>query len=255
MENNLRKKITALFELRQIPRMLVWSGHSRAGEFIERLYRLQEKIYYLDKYLESNWELENARLLDLWVPIIGELQQFQLSAQEMESMIADLRTYQKMEEEMRQGNFHHQMPIDYSYYIKSCDVRLMRQLIFREFSELASMHSLEDWVLFDFLTEIQDDLEDLAEDLQIFNGNRLLLSLIHSGTRATRREYNAFLDEIERSLREKHKQPDPESDIQKILSEDTRAQLTATRKLLDQTLKFSANLRLNEASIKRALSS
>jgi hypothetical protein len=51
-------------------------------------------------------------------------------------------------------------------------------------------------VYYDRITEVNDDIADLVEDLKTFNGNRFLISILRKGIRKTVKQYQTFLLEV-----------------------------------------------------------
>jgi hypothetical protein len=87
------------------------------------------------------------------------------------------------------------MPIGLFYRAKTCDVRLMRRLIWAAYHEPASVITTL-WSLFDILGEVLDDLADVEEDRMTYNGNRFAFFARQHGSDAAIQEYRRFVDEL-----------------------------------------------------------
>lgn len=72
----------------------------------------------------------------------------------------------------------------------------MRKLIFRAFPGLRAYYKLSDWKFYDLITELHDDIEDVFEDMEGFNGNRYLLTVLTDGKREAEQQFGAFLQQI-----------------------------------------------------------
>ncbi|MBK8506538.1 MAG: hypothetical protein IPL46_32675 [Saprospiraceae bacterium] len=121
--------------------------------------------------------------------------------------------YQTRELELRQGITLLKHSMEDLYSFKSCDVRLLRRLLYREDDSLNSVLRFSEWLEFDLITEVNDDIEDLLEDLVAFNGNRFLFSLYEHGSKATHERFNVFIKEKSNSI------------CERLQTSDTRARL------------------------------
>ena len=72
----LRKKISELFHYRLLPSLFEY-GKNNEKEFIgslkEKLFALQEAIYFLDAHLEAHWDLNEETMAWHWQHIIQSL--------------------------------------------------------------------------------------------------------------------------------------------------------------------------------------
>ena len=231
----MRSKITDLFELRLIPWMLEEAESRQKSSFLEHLVVLQERIYDLDQYLETHWEIAETQLEQLWQGIDQGLAHLVDDVSLRSELIKQIQRYQAHELELREGKTPLRLQMRHYYYYKSCDVRLLRKLIYRSSHSRLSGTQLSDWTDFDLITEIQDDITDLHEDGALLNGNRFLFSLKEKGKRETDREFRAFIREIESKVRErfKGKQP-PEKQHLKLATLDS---IKTTRAILRDVLK------------------
>jgi len=86
--------------------------------------------------------------------------------------------------------------MEFYYYYKSCDVRLIRSIIYDFNCHLESKMKLEDWRYFDLITEVNDDVEDVFEDQYTINGNRFLISILETDLSSTKDDFLTFIKEM-----------------------------------------------------------
>lgn len=196
----MKEKIHNLFALRHIPELIVWAGLDKDAGFLSKLEQLQLSIYDLDKYLEQNWAQDQGRINDLWETIYSKLSPLGIKDSEKEHLCRHIKKYEILERGLRHGHLLSRMPIRNAYMIKSCDVKLVRQLVFIHSHDLLSTHMESDWILFDLFSEVLDDLSDVNEDMQTFNGNRFLISLIEGEQEDAFYEYRRFLLQLKKEL-------------------------------------------------------
>jgi hypothetical protein len=121
------------------------------------------------------------------------LQKFGLTPYQQKSWCQEIRKYELRELKLRNKESPLIHSIEDLYYYKSCDIRLMRRLIYRADKSLKNIIGFSDWTEFDLITEVNDDVEDLFEDFEIFNGNRLLFSIYERGAKITNQIYAEFI--------------------------------------------------------------
>jgi len=155
--------------------------------------------------------------------------------------------YQRHELNLRSGKMPTEGSTEYYYYYKSCDVRLMRQIIYDRSEDLDSKFTLADWRYFDLVTEVNDDVEDMFEDLETINGNYALIARWQFGKKEANKMIEEFLDQIEEKNKDRYTKRKSDSDY-KIIYKKTKKQIKATRKLL---LKNSNKLKKKQ--IKKAI--
>lgn len=189
-------KIRALFAYRRIPWMLRLSSIEDHGKFVARMYQLQEDIYALDKYLESHWAVQKSELQTFWRCIDASLARFGVTQEEMPILRENIEKYQDIELHIRDHKLPLNRAISSTYAIKSCDVHLMRNLIYRADPALKERIACRDWEVYDMVTEVNDDITDIYEDLQTYNCNRFLITLLVRGRTKTSREYGTFLNDL-----------------------------------------------------------
>ncbi|NND04771.1 MAG: hypothetical protein HKN87_00205 [Saprospiraceae bacterium] len=189
----LDRKIDELFSFRCLPWMVKISNIRRKDKFLAKLKRLQLSIYQLDHSLESNWKVPKKQLKDDWKSINSDLREFGIRKKERERLCRPIRQYERHELRLRRGKTPMDLPMQYLYFYKSCDVKLMRELIYRADDELDLKLSRRDWYTFDLITEVNDDIEDVYEDIHTYNGNRLLFEIHTRGHHSARYLYHEFL--------------------------------------------------------------
>ena len=192
----IESKINELFEYRQIPNLLKLSNIADKHRFDSDLKALQFSIYLLDDYLEHTWNLDERELSRFWLQIDNCLSAFGLTQDEIRDYCKQIDRYQAHETSMRAGKWSTRYTIKYFYYYKSCDVKLLRRLLYRADPNLEDIITLSEWKSYDLITEINDDIEDVFEDMEIFNANRFLVSLLQKGKRQTKLEYSLFMKEM-----------------------------------------------------------
>jgi len=210
VNKELIHKIEALFELRQLPWLLSLGEGLDADrqDFYQRLIQLQYHIYELDKYLEETWKPDSKIISGLWSTCEDQLTGFGYRPEQIKSLLHSFYIYMQRELAIRKGKTPASLNIRAFYWHKSCDVKLMRQLVYDRYPEVTTQIPKSSWIAFDYMTEIMDDVEDLAEDLKAYNGNRLLFALRERNAAEVRSEYQAFLEWIViRSGRDSHRWP------------------------------------------------
>ncbi|HMQ07536.1 MAG TPA: hypothetical protein PKC30_09565 [Saprospiraceae bacterium] len=172
----VENKIRALFELRNIYTMLeeAISNQKELQEGIRNLHRVQEAIYHLDQYLEETNDPVSQELDALWANITRSLEYCNIPMEMHASYCSEIRMYQDHELLLREGNSLISMDPFHFYIIKSCDVKLMRKLLYFWYPVLIKSCKESDWILFDFYAEMYDDLDDIFEDMETNNGNYFL---------------------------------------------------------------------------------
>jgi hypothetical protein len=196
----LHSKVLELFRYRHIPELLSMSGLSDTAGLREKLVRLQLSIYALDQYLESNWEMDKEAMDAYWNGIYASLLQLGIMGGRAIDWCSEIRQYQAHELNMRKGRWPTQIDFRTLYYYKSCDVRLIRRIIYAEAPGIANSIPFDDWIYYDFITEINDDIDDVFEDMETINGNRFLISLILNGPQTTRGEFLRQMESLEHEM-------------------------------------------------------
>lgn len=201
LTNALDQKIEGLFDYRRFPELYQSAPVEKKviQDLHSRLKNLQYAIYMLDKHLEENWILDEQILGDRWQEIYLQLGNFGISLEEAPAYCAHIARYERHEKQLRQHILPFKYKMEYFYFYKSCDVKLMRRLIFEQLPQLRSLFRLSEWRWFDLITEINDDVEDVFEDLDFINGNSFLIHLILHGKSKTLSVFEEFIHEIEKA--------------------------------------------------------
>lgn len=198
MKGSEKKKIKDLFEYRKLPYLLSYLPKKDAKKLYKKLVRLQYEIYRLDAYLEKNWVLKKKRLSKRWDNIYLALDELGYNKKDSFKILGHIRKYEKHESQLRKGVMPTVLNDEYYYYYKSCDVRLMRHIIYDHCPEISSDIAFEDWRYFDLITEVNDDVEDVFEDQKTINGNMFLIAIIESGLTETEKRFRNFIENLEK---------------------------------------------------------
>ena len=231
----IQKKIRELFTYRKISLVLHESGLDHDHAFRKELEGLQLKIYLLDAYLESQWDLDPAEISKYWQGITSALTDMHFSVDETEKLVREIRAYEKIERRCRKDRWPISVPFTKFYTTKSCDVRLIRHLIYRAAPALQQVWNEKAWKYYDQATEVLDDIADLMEDLQTYNANRFLVSWLRTGQRKTEKEYRKRLLRIQQKA-EKYFQKHPHAAGHEQLYQWTMEGIEETLQMLNRTM-------------------
>ena len=248
-EMDLRKKIETLMEYRMFPILFDHSDLSvdEKSIFYQRLIDLQYAIYLLDAHLEANWEVDYLILQNHWSNIINKLKSFGINEENASSYLTHIKKYERHELELRSGKSPLRFDMEYFYFYKSCDVKLLRRLIYEKMNLTKTCGALADWRYYDLITEVNDDVEDLMEDLQFINGNRFLISLLKLGKEKTLKEFTNFLNQI--FLKSELKLDQTHYKLKNVVFERTNQQVIETLKLMIQTIENLDEKLLGESKL------
>ena len=191
-----KEKIKKLFAYRRLTDLLNESGLIKDEEFVNHLVDVQYQIYMLDGYLESQWEINKNQLEVYWEAIKISLEHAGYKKKQISSLTGEIEKYQVIEKNCRKDKWPTKVSLKKFYTSKSCDVRLIRHMIYQACPELETIWLEEKWLYYDLITEIHDDISDIEEDIPTCNGNRFLISILRKGVSKTQEEYDAFLVEI-----------------------------------------------------------
>lgn len=235
-KNELVVKIKALMEYRLFPSLLEVARCSddEKKELDSLLIELQYAIYLLDAHLEANWQIDPKVLKYHWENISEKLMAFGVRSDDVSSYLTHIKKYEKHELELRSYKSPLRFDMEYFYFYKSCDVKLLRRLIYERLSLSRLCGTLADWRYFDLITEVNDDVNDLFEDLEFINGNRFLLSLITYGKQRTLEDFTAFLEQIKSKAEIKYKSQN--SLFSDIILQHTKVQIDETQMLINNIL-------------------
>lgn len=191
----LEQKIVQLFEYRLFPE-LIKMGDPSGNEYHkiwQDLLALQTSIYFLDAHLEANWNTDTEVLEWHWNNINQHLAVFGIHGHDSKKYLNHIKKYEKHELELRKGKMPMRLDMEYFYFYKSCDVKLLRRLIYERYHLSVLCGSLAEWRYYDLITEVNDDVDDLIEDLDFYNGNRFLLTIMAHGKKVARNEFVEFI--------------------------------------------------------------
>lgn len=236
-DKELFHKIIDLFDYRMFPQLLekINQPEHEKNMFYDKLILLQSSIYYLDAHLEKNWQVNYLNRLSSWDDIFARLRPFLQVDSESEDYVRHIQKYEKHEMALRQNIWPTRYSMTYFYFYKSCDVKLLRRLIY-EYGNLESiLGSTAKWRYFDFITEVNDDITDIFEDMPLYNGNRFLLHLLRDGKKEAENTFLSFIQEIELIANNKVAKAST-GEIDADIHEETMAQCIATRKKLGEVL-------------------
>ncbi len=195
-ETLIKSKIDELFAYRRLTELFQWIGLKNEHAIKTHLVELQYQIYLLDDYLETTWPLDQSALDGFWKGIRSAFKPFALSENEIDRQLKEIRNYQRIESDCRIRLWPTEISFKEFYTTKSCDVRLIRHLLYTTHPSLKAFCSEKSWVYYDLITEINDDITDVYEDLKTYNANRFLISILRKGHLRTREEYVRFISKV-----------------------------------------------------------
>ena len=232
----LTAKIRTLFTYREFDHLYELGDLSgtKKDRLEDNLIRLQQDIYFLDEYLESNWELEESELKLYWNHIHQSLSNIGVASSDYDLYSSHIYKYQHHETQLRTKKDLLRLSMEYFYFYKSCDVKLLRRIIYNHAPKISRYYSLSDWRCFDLITEVNDDVEDLVEDMQTINGNRLQLALNKQGVKIAKSDFLQFMDQIEQQSIARGALK--KSNYYDTIHTKVVAQVEATKKLLDYSI-------------------
>lgn len=240
-------KIDSLFYYRKIPWLLA-QGNIADVDFESQLKRLQSAIYDLDYYLESTWKIDQRKLSSYWNKIYSVLSDFGLSKLDQKEWSKQILKYQEHELSTRECKSPTRYAIRHLYFYKSCDVKLIRRLIYYDAPNLKKVVQPVDWTAFDLLTEVNDDIEDIREDMTTYNCNRFLFEIKEHGVSYVRKSYRAFIRSIVEES-EKRQRNHQKSKGARQVHEWTEAIRDQTLKLLEKRLHEFSKKEVSKAII------
>ncbi len=176
--------------------MLKVSGLDQNKDFVADIINVQYQIYMLDAYLESQWELSKKELDVLWEGIVISLQAMGSRNKQISKMTEEIEEYESIERNCRKNKWPTKVALKKFYLTKSCDVRLIRHLIYKAHPDLGQLWKENAWKYYDIITEINDDIADVQEDVNTFNGNRFLISILRKGSDKTFTQYTKYINDV-----------------------------------------------------------
>lgn len=248
VEVSLDQKIEELFSYRRFEELYELSGASQdqLGLLHSNLKKLQTSIYLLDAHLEDNWKLDELVLAQRWSEIYKNLEAFAIDSQAAPAYCGHIRRYEKHEKQLRSHILPSKYSMEYFYFYKSCDVKLMRRLIFEQLPQLKKLFSLPEWRWFDLITEVNDDVADLFEDIDYINGNSFLIGLVVKGKKETEKTFLDFINYIENKNTESDRF---KSEWSQKIFEMTKENIFLTKQLLKDNLDTFTIEDLNKSAL------
>jgi hypothetical protein len=147
----------------------------------------------LDGYLESQWELDKKDIRHYWDAIHLSIEAMGYKPKQIKNLVEEIKDYEKIERNCRKDKWPTGVSMKDFYITKSCDVRLIRHMIYKSHPDLTKLWKEDAWIYYDIITEINDDITDINEDLNTFNGNRYLISILRKGADKTQTQYKEYL--------------------------------------------------------------
>jgi hypothetical protein len=236
---SLKAKILTLFEYRLFPNLLDLIETNDRGfqkeDFLQQLIELQTSIYHLDAHLEAHWETNSGVLLWHWVQINQHLMTFGIGEEDVSQYNNHIKIYERHELGLRQNKDLLRLNHEYFYFYKSCDVKLLRRLIYERGLLNGVAGKLSDWRYYDLITELNDDVEDIFEDLDFINGNMVLLYVLRHGKDKAFEVFDAFMADIQSKATAQHGRKKQHS-FKQYIYDTTILRLEETRTLLTAQL-------------------
>lgn len=160
----------------------------------QAIINFQKLVFAVDHYFEHNEQLNPAFLNSFWNKFGKFLDDLEMSKELQATLLQDIKDYADIEASIRIGKRLAEYEIRFFYFKKSCDVRMQRHVIRYLNKQPAS--SSEPEIIRDILEEIEDDVDDIAEDkLTPFGGNRFL-EILSSKNVEKLKEYATFIDSL-----------------------------------------------------------
>jgi len=232
----MTNKIQKLFNYRQLPYLIELSKIHNKKSFLSDLVDLQSAIYELDLYLESNWETSQKQLKIKWKAIYQSLQKIGVPKQRLDEFCKQIYKYQHHELGLRKKKLPTELSLKYFYFYKSCDVKLMRKLIYFQSPSNKKFLKFSDWSYFDLITEINDDIDDVYEDMESINDNRFLISILKKGKKHTQNEFYSHLKRFRNESSDRFRANNINS-VQKKIAKLTEKAAVDTTQLLKTRMK------------------
>jgi hypothetical protein len=235
-EPEIKHKIEELFSYRKLIGLLQQGGLDKDRVFYAHLVDIQYQIYLLDAYLEGQWELDKSALASCWDKIRESLSRLNYSVSQIDKLLREIRVYERIERNCRKGMWPTKVSFRKFYTTKSCDVRLIRHLIYDKQPALKRVWKEKEWAYYDLITEMNDDIADITEDLNTYNGNRFLISVLRKGSLKTEKQYRAYIEKVTSKAKRYFKKREGKDDNDQLRNW-TMDRSAETLDLLDKTLK------------------
>lgn len=236
-----RKKIIELFEYRMLPELMIIGGGTLDRSLYEDLINLQYRIYKLDEALEQSYEVDHKLIDARWQDIYLCLSALGIARPLHDDYSKHIYKYQRHELDIRERKLPTRLSMEYFYFYKSCDVKQLRRIIYDKYPVLARSVRLSQWRIFDLVTELNDDIADVQEDVDTVNGNRFLISYVQHGAQLTRQVFGNFLRELDVRNQELPELRIDGYDVKEITAE----QINVTLELMESQIAAMSELNLN----------
>lgn len=160
----------------------------------EAIINFQKLVFAVDHYFEHNEQINPAFLNSFWKQFEKFLDDLEMPKDLQATLLQDIKDYADIEANIRIGKKLAEYEIRFFYFKKSCDVRMQRHII--RYLNTQQALSSEPEIIRDVLEEIEDDVDDIAEDrLTPFDGNRFL-EILNSKNIEKLNEYDAFINSL-----------------------------------------------------------
>lgn len=231
MTAQLREKIEKLFAYRKFDLIYQMTGESTEviHDFNDKLIQLQASIYHLDAYLEGNFSIEQNQLDHYWKLIHDQLVNCGVDRSDVDDYSRHIYRYQSHELGIRENKSPLRFKLEYFYFYKSCDVKLLRRLLMDRFDALRSVWTEADWRYFDLVTEVNDDVEDIYEDQETINGNLFALMIERDGLDTAEQMFGDFLDYVSIQSKERF---EGKGEMGQLIDSWTQSEVYDTMQLL-----------------------
>lgn len=250
---NLEEKILKLFSYRLFPSLYLMGNLSNEeqNDLEKNIFDLQESIYKLDHYLESEWIVDRQHIESCWNKIYSDLRKYGVTDKNLKLYTAHIQKYQEHELELRAGLYPTRFKLEFFYFYKSCDVKLLRRLLYESIRNIKQWASLTDWRYFDLVTEVNDDVEDVFEDMQTINANGFLIYYFRKGESETRRRFIHFLNYIKKQSELRFSENPSELQIEIYMN--TLRNIELTLQLIDDQFKKLKSFSVNDSRLFKEL--
>jgi len=160
----------------------------------EAIISFQKLVFVVDHYFEHNEQLNPSFLNSFWKQFEKFLDDLEMPKDLQATLLQDIKDYADIEAGIRIGKKLAECEIRFFYFKKSCDVRMQRHII--RYLNTQPALSSEPEIIRDILEEIEDDVDDIAEDkLTPFGGNRFL-EILDSKDVEKLDEYTTFVNSL-----------------------------------------------------------
>jgi len=219
IKTDIKDKISKLYIDRRISeyKKQLYLGFWQRRKLKRKLTNLQFIIYNLDLYGENNWEISKSIIDSLWNKIVESIVSIGIYEDKAKEILIPMEKYMNFEISIRSGQLPTDISIEEFYEYKICDVQLQRNIILL-ISQKEIDHILQEaWKYFDKISEIADDLDDLSEDFDDYNCNRILIAANNYDTPTTITEYVKYINQLKYGFSELIS-PSNKSDIKSKLA-------------------------------------